>query len=177
MANRYCELSNISVNPLPVRDFLSVEVPSGDTYYQGDVVEVGSMSTTAGEDALFAVDALTDATAAGTYGIVVNQGVEVLSDGRMPTGNRDISTLEYGEGEIINIKLFNKGDMFIITEDCFTGVEVAGKYLITANGTTKLAVADDLTGSTTVALKIEKLMEIPIGYDYTDAVLARVVVA
>lgn len=177
MANRYCELTNISVNALPVRDFLSVRVPSGDTYYQGDVVEVGAMSTDAGEDAVFEVDALTDATADGTYGIVVNQNVEVLSDGRMPEGNRDISTLEYGEGEILTLKIFRPGDIFIITEDCFTGTQVAEKYLITANGATKLAVADDLTGNTTVALKIEKLKEVPIGYEYEDAVLARVVVA
>lgn len=173
---RYCELINVGTTPLAVREFRSVRVPADTTFRQGDVVAIGALSSTAGEDVVYECAAVVDATASGTFGIIVNQGVEVLDDGRTPAGNRNLADIEYIAGDIITVKLLYNEDYFLITEDCFTGTEEAGKYLITANGEVQLAVADDLTGSTTVAFAIEKLTQVPIGPDYEDAVRARVVV-
>lgn len=173
---RYCELINIGVTPLPTREFRSVRVPADTTLRQGDIVKIGNLSSTVGEDAVFECAAVADATAAGTFGIVVNQGVETLDDKRTPAGNRNLADIKYIAGDIINVKLLNKEDYFLITEDCFTGIQEAGKYLITADGKVQMAVADNLTGSTTVAFAIEKLTQVVIGPDYEDAVRARVVV-
>lgn len=176
MANKFCDLMSVE-QPLPVREYATVRVPDGSTFYQGDVVQLGALSTTAGEDMVYECAAIADATAVGTYGIVINQEVEVLSDGRKPDGNPDMSTYSWTAGSILNVKLFTLHDIFGLTEDCIDGTPEVGKYLITQNGDVNLVVAADLTGNTTVALKIEKAFDQPIGYTFEDAFTARVIVA
>ena len=176
MANKFCDLMNIKES-LPVREYATVRVPVGSTFYQGDVVELGDLSTTAGEDQVYECSAITDATAVGTYGIVINQEVEELSDGRRPAGNMDMSTYEYSAGTILNVKIFTKNDIFGLTEDCIDGSPEAGKYLITQDADVNLVVADNLAGGTTVALLIEKAYDQPVGPTFEDAFTARVVVA
>ncbi len=176
MANKFCDLMNIKES-LPVREYATVEVPAGSTFYQGDVVELGDLSTAEGEDAVYECAAITDATAVGTYGVIINQEVEELSDGRRPIGNMDMSTYEYSAGTILNVKLFTVNDIFLFTEDCLDGSPAVGKYLITQNADVNLVVADDLTDNTTVALKIEKAHGLPAGNGFENSFIARVVVA
>jgi hypothetical protein len=68
----------------------------------------------------------------------------------------------------------SNGDKIKLAKTKFTGTSVVGKYLIPANGTFILAVADDLTGGTRLALKITSISE-TIGYDKDPAVKAEVV--
>ena len=65
------------------------------------------------------------------------------------------------------------GDKVLFQASLLTGTPAVGKYLITANGVMTLAVADDLTGNTRLALVIEE--EDTIGFDRAVAWRARVI--
>lgn len=65
------------------------------------------------------------------------------------------------------------GDIFTITDDGISGTSVVGKYLVPANGSAKLTVADDLSGNTRfAALIIEKGT---LGYGKSAATTFQVV--
>jgi hypothetical protein len=50
--------------------------------------------------------------------------------------------------------LLRKGDIITVTNNMLTGTIAVGKYLIPANASYKLAIANDLTGGTVFAAKV-----------------------
>ena len=65
------------------------------------------------------------------------------------------------------------GDEFTVTQDAIDGVIAEGKYVIPQANSTKLIIANDLTGGTTLALKVVD-KDVKLGTN-RDAVTLRVV--
>lgn len=78
-------------------------------------------------------------------------------------------------GTLLRGYYLTAGDRIIIDNDLLTGSAAVNKFLIPANGSNLLAVADDLTGGTRLALEIKA--ETTIGFNKRQAWEAVVVSA
>ena len=178
MANKICR-------PLfEVQDFqyARIKVPTGQTYYPGDVVLAETLDTTITDNLeVYAPTPISDITTQYPV-IIINQGFEVTSDGRRISGNPDISTYSYSAGTVLNAIRLHKDMKFIISDDCLdnTGVVAvaAGVYLIPQNSDVNLATSLT-TGTAVTALKIELDTNEANGglngLNFVDTALARVV--
>ena len=114
----------------------------------GSVVHVGTL--VAGEYDLRNVVVPTTASIT-TEEIVVVASDEVIKDTYQ---SYTLSDFTNKTGKALKAYHVAPGDIFKVSADAITGTPEVGKYLIPANGATKLAVANDLTGGTRFAAKI-----------------------
>lgn len=99
----------------------------------------------------------------------------IFNDETMYDSSKTIADFTIEAGTKARAYHLTVGDVVRFKETLLTGTPVVGKFLIPANGSMLLAVADDLTGATRLAYEI--IEETTIGADNASAWRARVIKA
>lgn len=146
MANRICR----AVTEVPAYMVLNVKVPTGKTYYAGDVLLVDALDTDiVGNWSVFTPVEPATANLGSRMAIVVNGGFETLSDGRRPNGQPDYSQYSFIEGDIMTVILLTEGMTFEISTDCIeSGTPTVGYSIHPVNGATKMTTASTTPAGT-----------------------------
>lgn len=161
-------IGNCITPKLGSRHIAKVLVPTGGLK-AGQLVICDTINTTiAGNFEVYTATQPTTA-ALGTkhLAIVINGGVETLSDGRRPAGQPDFTKYEYAAGEIADVVFIDSHLTFVVGTDSVSGgSETAssdiGKYIIPANNTNVGAVNASAT-SIGCPLKIQAIYNYPLG--------------
>lgn len=158
-------LSRIAMsNGVHDKDMIKVCVPAATTLRAGNVLTAEALdSAISGNYDVYVPANLVDVTS-DEICILLNDGFEVLSDGRRPNGNSAYTTYTYKTGDVIvgvrlnvpNIKLEISEDAIVLPQGVtFANIAVGGK-LVPVNGTNTLIY--ETAETTTTAknyLKIE----------------------
>jgi len=135
----------------------------------GNVVSLGTINTDfAGEQVYNAVLPATASLATMEFLLVAQDEYDYSN------GETDVEAFVVVKDVPFKGLHLTVGDKIKLAKTDFSGTSAVGKYLIPANGTAVLAVANDLTGGTRLALKITSVTE-TIGYSKAPAVKAEVV--
>lgn len=100
----------------------------------------------------------------------------IFNDETMYLEGKTISDYSVPVGTLARAYHLSVGDQILFDATLLTGTPAKGKFLIPADGVMTLAVADDLTGATKLALKIVDAVT-TIGYDRRAAWRAMVIKA
>lgn len=176
MANRLCR----PVTAVPDYAVLNVSVPTGKTYYAGDVLLVESLDTgISGNWSVFTPVEPATANLGKQMAIVINDGFEKLADGRRPEGQPDYTQYSFTEGDIMTVVVLVQGFTFEISTDCLgSGTATVGYSIHPVNAATK-----PVTASTTPAGTYSALTTIALKYfrsggnfgsQFINTVVARV---
>jgi hypothetical protein len=129
-----------------------------------------------GEKDLYTTAYATDVTTDKPY--IVDGVVRVLINGKYAMDEiHDHREFYTPSGKPVRLRRVHVGDTCYITATGYTGTPVADKYLIPANGTGKMAVADNLTGATTIAFLIKEVGTEYIGQESVVKLTLECVVA
>ena len=148
MANRLCRV----VTDVPDYAVFNVVVPTGETYYAGDVLELNGLVT--GQLNTFAVIEPATANLAVGKVILVNDGFEHLPDGRRPDGNPDYTTYAFNEGDVVCAVKLLEGMRFEISDDSITGTTVVGEAIYPVNAATKMSAGSTVPAGTYSAFEV-----------------------
>lgn len=100
-------------------------------------------------------------------GIVINDGLETLADGRRPDGQPNYYSYEYKEGETAPVIYLDTHLVFIIGKDSLdadtANNAAVGQYLYPTAGSNDLTVGAAIPEGTTMGLKVVALYNTPIG--------------
>lgn len=176
MANRLCR----PVTEVPEYAVLNVRVPSGKTYYAGDILLVESLDTDlVGNFSVFTPVEPATANLGKQMAIVINGGFEQLSDGRRPEGQPDYTQYAFNAGDVMTVVVLLQGVTFEISTDCIgSGTPTVGYSIHPVNGATKGTTASSTPSGTysalnTLALKNFRAGGI-FGGTFIPTVVARV---
>ena len=101
-------------------------------------------------------------------GLVINDGVETLADGRKPAGQPNYFQYTHKEGDTATIVFLDRHLVFNISADAITNgnaVEV-GQFLYPVAGSNKLTAGAAIPGGTATGLKVIAKYNTPIGGMY-----------
>jgi len=175
MANYICRPAGFKVLD---RDVVSVLVPTGETYYAGQVIMLVNLDTSLSGN-LEVWEAVTPATAhlEKYAALIVNGGeFETMADGRRPEGNPDYSTFGYQAGAVAPAIIMAVGNKFEISTDAISGSAAVGKFLEPTNAVDYLTVVDTRTSGTLCAAKILALKKFRAGGNFGATFLDTAVV-
>lgn len=138
MANRLAR----PITAVPEYAVLNFIVPTGKTYYAGDVFVLNTLDTNLTNNfSTFAPTEPATANLGNQMAIVINGGFEQLSDGRRPEGQPDFTQYSFVAGDVVTAVLLVQGLRFEISTDCFTGTATVGYSIHPVNAATKMATA------------------------------------
>jgi len=161
MANKLCYLAN-DVLPRQIR---KVKIATGQSFSQGDAIFLNTLDSASDNIEVYAATPIADVTTDG-FGLVINQGVEELSDGRRISGNADPSTFTYYPEQTLTVAIPEVNERFFISEDCLDNTDsvalAAGVYLTGQNADYQLATASSYS-TEKVVFYVEKLHSTPNG--------------
>lgn len=129
----------------------------------GYVVNLGTKST----------DDVHNVVVPATATLTSAEALLIFNDETQYDVGKAITDYSVAIGEKARAYHLTVGDKILFDATLLTGTPAVGKYLIPANGVMTLAVADDLTGGTRLALIIEE--EDTIGFAGSAAWRARVI--
>lgn len=146
----YCVTPNI-----PSDKFVKVLVPAGGLH-AGQIVNVVSLASSVDGvgnnlEVFTATQPTTATLGSKFFALIVNGGIETLSDGRRPAGQPDYTQYTYAEGDVATAILMDKNLIFEIGVGTVSGGTVAtpnsdiGKYIVPANATYTGAVVAEAT--------------------------------
>lgn len=163
-------VSQVLTPELSSTHITKVSVPSGGLK-PGQVVLAHTLqSGIAGNYEVFAATQPATATLNDdNMAIVINGGIETLSDGRRPAGQPDYYQYTFAQGDIADVVYLDKHLKFNISISAITvpvGVTpAAGMFLYATNGSNNLTInaAADVPEGTTKYLKVLALYNTPVG--------------
>ena len=176
MANKLC----IPTFKVQNEDYVRITVPTGQTYYAGDVVVAETLNTDITDNIeVYSPTPVSDITSEYLCIVISNAGFEEY-DGRRIEGNPDYSTYSYSAGKEVNAIRLKKNQTYIISDDSInvsTALAV-GVKLIGSNGTKQLTSTAS-PGSALTVLNIEVADESienggNMGINFIDANRVRV---
>ena len=150
IVNRICR----PVTAVPDYLVLDIVVPTGKTFYAGDLVLVNTLDTTISGN--YSVMAATDPATANLgrqMAIIINGGFEQLSDGRRPDGQPDFTRYSFVAGDVIPVILLAQGLRFEISTDSLTGTPTVGFSIHPVDGANKPATVTATPAGTYSSLK------------------------
>jgi len=181
--NKFCEI----VSPYNNCDVVKVQIASGQTFCPGDIIKIDTLYTGSSDNLeVYNATPINTVASEDSLAIVINQGTEVLADGRMPDGNPDISTYSFTYDtpyETITCIMLRKGYIFQISYDCIDNktsvVPAVGVYLVPQTGDYQLKTASSYS-TEKIVLKTQVLDDIAaggqMGDTFIDGLRARVIV-
>jgi hypothetical protein len=130
----------------------------------GNVIALGELSDVAGENEVYIASTPATATLATAIYYMVNEPVNVLTDGKYLGLNDDPTNFEIPAGKVFTCYKPKVGDEIEITVDGVGGTKSTNKYVVPANGTGKLTWAANTSGvSLAYELVNTSAKEIPTG--------------
>lgn len=176
MANRIC----YPVTDVPKYAMRNVRVPSGKTYYAGDVLLVNALDS--GSDlyknrTVFTPVEPATANLGTRMAIVINGGnFEQLSDGRRPEGQPDWTQYSYNAGDIMPVLILLPGFIFEISTDCIgSGTPTVGYSIHPVNGATKMTTASTTPSGTFSSFNTLALKDFRAGGNFGASFISTVV--
>jgi len=114
-------MSNYICRPVvPVPDYLVVTttVPSGQTFYAGEVVFNSALdSSISGNLSVYASTQPAVANLGKQMAIIINGGFEQLSDGRRPEGQPDFTQYTFAAGDVVTAIVLTSAMRFELSND------------------------------------------------------------
>ena len=174
MANRICR----PVTAVPDYMVLNVSVPTGKTYYAGDVLLVNALDTNiAGNWSVFTPVEPATANLGTRMAIVINGGFETLSDGRRPNGQPDYSQYSFVEGDIMTVILLTEGVTFELSTDSLgSGTATVGYSVHPVDGATKMTTAATTPAGTYSALNTLAKRSFRAGGQFGGSFISTIIV-
>ena len=131
------------ITRIPEKDVFLAKVPAGKTLHAGDIIDLSELDTgIANNYQVYVGKAPTsDST---ILGIVINDGWEMLADGRRPDGQPDYTKYEFASGEVVCVVALEKFMRFEISLDAinWSNYPSAGTYLAIDDGKYELVDSD-----------------------------------
>ena len=176
MANKYCIAL---LDKIPEQYVVKVVVPTGQTYYAGEVVLAKVLSTVDSANLdVYASSDVADATI-DVPAIILSQGFETISatDTRRPAGNSNIAEYAYYAGQVLTaVRLDAIGlRFFISTAALVAAAAPAVGETLTPTDSTRTLTDTDGSVITKVALNVDKLHSMPAGGNHDRELVAGVV--
>ena len=170
MANRICRV----VTDVPDYTVFNIVVPTGKTYYAGDVLQLDGLMT--GSLNVFDVAEPATANLATQKIILINDTFETLSDGRRPDGQANYAKYEFKEGEIVTGILLVEGMRFEISTDSIaSGTPTVGYSIHPTNGAVQMTTAATTPAGTYSAFETLALRSFRAGGQFGGEFIPTVV--
>lgn len=158
------------ITPKVSSDHISkVTVPAGGLH-AGQVVIADTLDNTipGNYEVYSATQPTADNLGSHMVALVVNDGVETLSDGRRPAGQANYYQYTHAEGDTATIVFLDRHLVFNISADAITNgaaVEV-GQFLYPVAGSNKLTAGAAIPSGTGAGLKVVAKYNTPVGGMY-----------
>ena len=108
------------ITRIPEKNVFLARVPASTTIQAGAIVDLSTLDTGIANN--YQVYVASQPSADSTMlGIVINDGWEMLADGRRPDGQPDYTKYEFGAGEVVCVVALDTWTRFEISEDCLDG--------------------------------------------------------
>lgn len=131
------------ITRIPEKNVFLARVPANTTIQAGAIVDLSTLDTGIANNYQVYVASKPAATST-MLGIVINDGWEMLADGRRPDGQPDYTKYEFGAGEVVCVVALDAWTRFEISEDCIEGTAPAvGGWLAMQAAKYQLAADDE----------------------------------
>lgn len=139
----------------------------------GNVVKLGDLSSTTGENEVYLASTPATATLATDIFYMVNEPVNVLTDSKYLGLNDDATEFNIAASKIFTCYKPMVGDEIIISEDGLAGTKSTNTFVIPANGTGELTwAANASTTSLGYQLVEATTITVPSSTFYADKITA-----